>query len=79
MVSAGISSTGSRSRSKFMVGDVRTSVTMFMPSRSTNLVLPLRSLKSYEVGNSVGVSSAGLLSFTKDTARGLGDRCSTGL
>jgi len=79
MVSAGISSTGSRSRSRFRVGDVRISPMMFMPSKSTSLVLPLRSLKSYDVGKSVGVASAGLLSVTNDTVRGLGDRCSTGL
>lgn len=79
MVSTGISSTDSRSRSTFMVGDVHTSAMMFMPSRSTNLVLPLRSLKSYGVGRSVGVGSAGLLSVTKDTVRSFGDRCSTGL
>lgn len=79
MVSVGISSTGSRSRFRFMVGDVCTPVIMFMPSRSTNFVLLLRSLKSCEVGKSVGVGSEGLVSLTKDTVRGLGDRCSTGL
>lgn len=52
---------------------------MFIPSRSTALVLALRSLKSYEFGSSVGVGSDGLLSLTKDTVRGLGDRCPTGL
>lgn len=62
-----------------MAGDVCTLVMMFMPSRSTSLVLPLRSLKSYEVGKSVGVGSEGLVSLTNDTMRGLGDRCSTGL
>jgi hypothetical protein len=53
---------------------------IFMPSISTSLVLGLLpSLKSYDVGRSVGVGSDGLLSLTKDTVRGLGDRCPTGL
>ena len=52
---------------------------MFMPSKSTRLVLPPGSLKVYEVGSSVGEGSDGLQSSAKDTVRGSGDRCPTGL
>jgi hypothetical protein len=75
----GTSSTVSRSRPMLSPGEVRILLMMFMPSRSTRFVLSLCSLKSYEVGSSVGVGSDGLQSSTKDTVRGLGDRCPTGL
>ena len=79
MVSTGISSTGSRSTLRFVADGVCAPVMMFMPSRSTNLMLPLCSPKSYEAGKSSGVGSEGLVSSTKFTVRDLGDRCSTGL
>lgn len=75
----GISSTASRPKSMCSLGEACTLLIMFMPSKSTGLVLALRSLNSYEVGRSVGVGSDDLDSSTKDTVRGLGDRCPAGL
>ena len=75
----GTSSTASRSRPMLSPGKVRMLLMMFMPSKSTRLVLPSGSLKVYEVGSSVGEGSDGLQSSTKDTVRGSGDRCPTGL